>query len=70
VSEPDAPPPPPPDAPPPPPTPDAPPPVCALGGQDCSDSVPCCDGFVCDVFGGGMRCPPGGTGCTCYRLIM
>jgi hypothetical protein len=44
--------------------------TCALGGQDCGDSVPCCGGFVCDAFGGGSRCPPGGTNCTCYRLIM
>ncbi len=50
--------------------PDAPLPECALYGQLCSTSVPCCDAVTCAGPGFVNRsCQPGELGCTCRRLI-
>jgi hypothetical protein len=44
-------------------------PVCALWGQACSASVPCCAGPYCSEPGGTGNPCNGQTGCTCYQVI-
>lgn len=59
-----------------PPVPDAPPAadlpvlICALWGQACSDSLPCCDNVMCGGPGfSGVPCQPGEIGCFCYDAV-
>jgi hypothetical protein len=44
-------------------------PVCALYGQACSASIPCCAGDICNEPGGTGNPCNGQTGCSCYRVI-
>ena len=41
--------------------------VCALYGQGCDDSTPCCSGTQCTYSPTNTACTPGQQGCTCYN---
>jgi hypothetical protein len=74
-----------PNNPPPPPPPDGgavdmagtdmsqpPPPMCALYGQSCSTTVPCCNGTGATCLTplpNATNCPANATNCTCYSVI-
>jgi len=43
--------------------------LCALVGQSCGDTTPCCTGLVCDSPAAGGACAPGELDCVCFALV-
>jgi hypothetical protein len=43
--------------------------VCALVGQTCSTTVPCCNGATCENSTGTANCMQGDTNCSCFGII-